>query len=112
MNLRLFSIALLLTIQPIIASAGSTRSLGKKDFVSAQESTKDGKTIVSAKLSELGKSKFKKLNETAIDKEVHSEIAGVLSDFKLREPIKGDSLEMGPYSAEEARKVVTEINKK
>jgi len=49
-------------------------------------------------------------NQTSVDKTVHAEIAGVVSDFKLRETIKGDALEMGPYSPADAEKIATEIN--
>jgi hypothetical protein len=58
------------------------------------------------------KAKIRKLGEHAVNKEVHSEIGGVSSHSRLREPIKGDGLEMGPYSTEDAQKVASEINKK
>ena len=112
MNLRLFSIAILISALPMLASADAAISLNKGDFIAAERVSKDGETIVSVKLSKSGKAKFKKLNENSVDKEVHTEIAGISSNFKLREPIKGDGLEMGPYTAEEAQKVIAEINRK
>jgi hypothetical protein len=112
MNLRLFTIALLISALPSISSATPAISLDKGDFIAAEKLSKDGETIVSVTLSKSGKAKFKKLNEQSVDKEIHSEIAGVTADFKLREPIKGDALEMGPYSNDQAQKVVAEINKK
>lgn len=110
MNLRQFSIALLISALPVFASANSSISFNKGDFISANSISKNGETVLSVKLSKSGKAKVKKLNQTSVDQNIHAEIGGVTSDFKLREPIKGDSLEMGPYSAEDAQKIITEIN--
>lgn len=113
MNIRLFSIALLVSALPLLASAELPAvSLNKGDFLSAERISRDRGTFVNVKLSKSGKAKFKKLNRNSINKEVHSEIAGVLSDFTLKEPIKGDRLEMGPYFSDDAEKVVDEVNKK
>jgi hypothetical protein len=112
MNLRLYSIALLISALPNFALADTKVSLNRQDFVAAERVSPDGETIVKVKLSKSGKAKFKKLNQQSVDKEVHSEIAGVTTDFKLRQPIKGDGLEMGPYSSADADRVVTEINKR
>ena len=112
MNLRLFSMVLLISALPVFASAGENISFNMGDFIAAEKVSRHGETIISVKLSKSGKAKVKKLNANSVDKEVHSEIAGVATDFKLREPINGDSLEMGPYSAEYADKVVAEINRK
>jgi hypothetical protein len=113
MNLRQFSIAVLVSALPLMAMAESAAiSLDKGDFIAAERVSKNGETVVSVKLSKSGKAKFKKLNAQSVDKEVHSDIAGVTSDFKLREPIKGDELQMGPYSADDAAHVVAAINKK
>jgi hypothetical protein len=112
MNLRQFSIAMLISAIPVLSVAAPAGiSLNKGDFVAAERVTKDGETVVSVKLSKSGKAKLKKLNETSVNQEVHAEIAGVSSDFKLRVPIKGDSLEMGPYSSGDAQKVIAEINR-
>lgn len=111
MNLRLFTIAMLISALPLSSFAGAI-SLNEGDFVAAEKVSRDGETVVSVKLSKSGKVKFKKLNEQSVNQPFHAEIAGVSSDFKLREPIKGDRLEMGPYSAEDAGKVVTAINGK
>ena len=112
MNLRQFSIALLISALPAFALADALVSFNKGDFVSANSTLRNGETILSVKLSKSGKAKVKKLNQNSVGKNIHAEIAGVTSDFKLKEPIKGDSLEMGPYSTEDAQKIVTEINKK
>ncbi|WP_413290531.1 hypothetical protein [Bdellovibrio sp. HCB337] len=111
MNLRQFSMAILISALPLIVDASaSTISLNKEDFVAAEKISRNGETLVSVKLSKSGKAKFKKLNKLSQGNEVHSEIGGVSTDFKLREPIQGDSLEMGPYSTGEVDKVITEIN--
>lgn len=112
MNLRLFSIALLMSALPSLSGASSAISLNRGDFVAAERVTPEGETVVSVRLSKSGKAKFKKLNEHAAGQNVHAEIAGVVSDFKLRVPIQGDRLEMGPYSADDAQKVISEINRK
>lgn len=63
MNLRLFSIALLVSAFPIFAQAESAGiSLNKGDFLSAEKITNDGESVVSVKLSKSGKAKLKKLN--------------------------------------------------
>jgi hypothetical protein len=105
--------ALLISAHPLLAAADSSAiTLNSGDFVSAQKITRDGETLVNVKLSKSGKAKFKKLNKQAVDKEIDAEIADVSTHFKLKEPIKGDELEMGPYSTNQADKVVTEVNKK
>ena len=71
---------------------------------------RDGITMVSAKLSESGKLKFKELNASSVIKEIHTELGGVSSNLHLRGPIVSDALEMGPHSKEEAQKIITEIN--
>jgi preprotein translocase subunit SecD len=109
-NLRLFSAALLVSALPALADPAI--SLNKGDFIAAEKVARNGETVVSVKLSKSGKAKFKKLNKNSVNKEIHSEIAGVSSDFKLREPIHGDGLEMGPYTTADAQKIVFEINQK
>ncbi|MGE0632279.1 MAG: hypothetical protein AB7O96_07715 [Pseudobdellovibrionaceae bacterium] len=111
MNLRQFSIALLISALPVFASANPSITFNKGDFVSANSISRNGETVLSIKLSKSGKAKVKKLNQISAAQNIHAEIGGVVSDFSLREPIVGDSLEMGPYSTEDAHKVVTEINR-
>ena len=113
MNKRLFSIALLISALPLFALAESAGiSLDKGDFISAERLVANGESRVSVKLSKSGKAKLKKLNKESVGKTVHSEIAGVATDIVLKMPITGDGLEVGPYSASDADKVVAEINKK
>ena len=110
MNLRHFTLAILISAFPQLSAADAVK-LDKGDFLAAEQITREGETLVRVKLSKSGKAKLRKLNQTAVNKEVHSEIGGVTKDFKLREPILGDDLEMGPYSQSEAKKVVAEVNK-
>jgi hypothetical protein len=103
--------ALLMSVLPALANADSKISLTKEDFVAAQKISREGENIISVKLSKSGRAKMKKLNLVPGAPNVHSNIGGVKADMKLKEPIKGDSLEMGPYSTSEAEKIVYEINK-
>ncbi|MGZ3693324.1 MAG: hypothetical protein ACXWQO_03910 [Bdellovibrionota bacterium] len=111
MNLRLFTIALLAAAIPLAAAAGAKEiSLDKGDFLTAKRLDKNGEELVSLKLSKSGKAKLRKLSKTAVGQKVHSELGGVTSDFVLRDPIAGDKLQMGPFSHEDALKVLTAIN--
>lgn len=112
MNLRLYSIALLISALPNLALAQSVIQLNKEDFVAAERVSKDGQTTLKVKLSKSGRAKFRRLNKSGVGQSVHAEIAGVVTDFKLKEPIQGAKLEMGPYSQEDAQAVIREVNKK
>lgn len=110
MNLRQFSIAFLISALPMGAIADPDISLNKGDFIAAESLNRDGESIVSVKLSKSGKAKFKKLNDRKEKVEIKSDIAGVSTHFKMKEPITGDELEMGPYSEADANRVIKEIN--
>jgi hypothetical protein len=111
MNLRTFSFVLLASALPLLAAAEAAGvTLDKADFLSARRITRRGEAIVGVKLSKSGKAKLRKLNGSSVNREVRSEIAGVAKEFVLREPIRGDGLEMGPYSVSDADKVVSAIN--
>jgi hypothetical protein len=110
MNKRIFTSAILISLFPLLANAGGI-TLNEGDFLAAQKITRGGEVVVSLKLSKSGKAKFKKLNKTAVNEQVHAEIGGVETNFKLRVPIAGDQLEMGPYAPADADKVIAEINK-
>ena len=112
MNKRLYSIALLVSAIPLISSARSNIKFDKGDFIAAEKITKDGESVVSFKLSKSGKAKIKILNEQVDPKEIYSDIGGVSSNLRVREKIIGDDIEMGPYSSEDAQKVISEINEK
>jgi hypothetical protein len=111
MNQRLFSMAILISALPLFAAAESQNiTLNKGDFLSAERLSRNGETIVSVKLSKSGKAKVKKLK--AEKGSVHVDLAGVSKDLQMKEPIRGDGLEMGPYGRLEAQKVIAQINKK
>lgn len=113
MNARLFSIAILMSALPLQGIAADREvSLNHADFIAAEKVSPSGETVLNVKLSKSGKAKIKKLNASSVSKEIHVEVAGIASDFKLKVPIAGDEMQMGPYSAAEATKVVDEINKK
>lgn len=111
MNIRLFTLAILVSALPALSSASQPISLRKEDFLAAKKTTRNGETLISVKLSKSGKAKFKKLNKEAVDEEIHAEIGGIFSSFRLREPIRNEGLEMGPYSAQDAETVVSAINR-
>lgn len=111
MNIRHFSMALLISSLPLCASAAGI-SLEKGDFLSAERAARGEGTIVSVKLSKSGKAKLRKIQQLAHGEKVHSEIGGVANDFRVRGPIRGEGLEMGPYSEREAEAVVRAINRK
>jgi hypothetical protein len=113
MNLRMFTIAMLVSAIPMCAMAESAGiTLNKGDFISAKQISRNGGTLISTKLSKSGRAKFKKLNQHSVGQAVHAEIDGVSSDFTLRDTIHGNGLEMGPFSPDEAQKVSTAINRK
>lgn len=110
MNLRQFSLALLISALPIYTMAESSVTFNRGDFKSVRSVVKQGETLLRVKLSKSGKAKIRKLNQSYVNKTVHSEIGGIQTNFKLREPIVGDSLEMGPYSETEANAIIQSIN--
>jgi hypothetical protein len=102
MNKRTFALSVLLSLVPVLAAAGSV-TFDKGDFLSARRTTRDGKVLVSLKLSKSGKAKVRLLQK---DETIHAELGGVPKDFRLRERIVGSRLEAGPYSPDEAERVV------
>jgi hypothetical protein len=63
MNLRQFSIALLVSALPIVASANPSINFDRGDFIAAKRITRDGEEFLKVKLSKSGKAKLKKLGE-------------------------------------------------
>lgn len=112
MNLRLFSIALLISALPTLGTAETAITLNKGDFVAAEKKTGTGEIVLSLKLSKSGKAKIKKMNEQMVGQAVSAELGGVSSNLKFREPIQGDSIEMGPYTVDLAQKIIAEVNAK
>ena len=110
MNLRLFSVALLISALPLPSIANSSISFDRADFAAAEQINREGEAILKVKLTKSGKAKLKKLNEQSSNRRVHIQISGVSSDLTLRDSIQGDGLELGPYSRENAQTMVTTIN--
>jgi hypothetical protein len=111
MNLRTFTIAMLISAMPVtVLGDGKEISLAKEDFISATQVTQDGETIVSAKLSKSGKAKLRKINKLSADQTISADIGGVQSDFKVRAPLQGEGIQFGPYPESDAQKVIQAIN--
>ncbi len=62
MNLRQFSIAVLVSALPILATANPSITFDRGDFIAAQKITKEGDTVLKVKLSKSGKAKLKKFS--------------------------------------------------
>lgn len=112
MNARLFTMALLMSALPYLALADyADIQLDEGDFVSAEKLTPTGETLVRVKLSKSGKAKIKRLQNEEVGSKVRTKIGETSREFILREPLGPGGLEMGPYSAKEARQVIEEINR-
>ena len=62
MNIRLYSLGLLISAIPLFAQAEAAGiSLNKGDFTSIERQNDDGETTLNVKLSKSGKAKLKKL---------------------------------------------------
>lgn len=71
MNLRQFSMTLLVSALPLYAVAESSGiSFHKEDFISAERLSQDGETVIDVKLSKSGKAKVKKINKGLLQPEV------------------------------------------
>jgi hypothetical protein len=68
MNLRLYSIAFLISALPHLTVANSESFLTKEDFTAVEKVDSEGTSIVKVKLSKSGKAKFKKLNRQSLNK--------------------------------------------
>ena len=65
MNIRMFSLALLISALPQVSLARTARvSLNHNDFLAAERTGPDGETVLDVKLSKSGKAKLKKLQKT------------------------------------------------
>ncbi|MBS1958456.1 MAG: hypothetical protein JST80_03200 [Bdellovibrionales bacterium] len=113
MNIRSFTVAVLLSAVPMSVRAGTRQiSLTQGDFVSARAVSRNGNTLIRAKLSKSGRAKFKKLNQDSVNQPVHAKIGGVTSDFTMKSQIQGNGLEMGPFSDDDAQILVDAINRR
>jgi hypothetical protein len=63
MNLRLYSIALLISAIPNFAFAEAGVSLTHDDFIAAERVSPHGETVLKVKLSKSGKAKLKKISQ-------------------------------------------------
>jgi hypothetical protein len=78
MNIRQFSIALMISALPALAQAGQALSLNHGDFIAARKISSNGETTVTFKLSKSGKAKLKKLGKGSGDKEILHEIVATI----------------------------------
>jgi hypothetical protein len=62
LNLRQFSVAVLVSALPLVASANPSITFDRGDFIEAKKIEKDGDTILKVKLSKSGKAKLRKLS--------------------------------------------------
>jgi preprotein translocase subunit SecD len=113
MDLRMFTMALVLTFSSLTSFAhGPQFDFQRKDFSHAEGVQKNGKSLVHLDLSESGKKKILQINKTEVGKAITLNVAGKSQSFTLREPITGNSLEAGPFDAQDAKKMIDEINSK
>jgi hypothetical protein len=114
MDLRLLTIALAFYFLPFSNSfaQNSKRSFKRSDFSHAQETVKNGRSLIQFNLSEEGKNKVKTFNKTEINKNITLDINGKVHDFTLRQAITGDKIEVGPFNHVEAKKIVEDVNTK
>lgn len=106
MLLRQLLIAFLLAVTG--SSAMATVVLLKRDFQSARVvRTQDGRVLIHARMTAAARAKVSAENET-----VTLDVAGDRRTLKLRGPIRGADVEIGPYSREVADRIVYEINRR
>ena len=74
MNLRHFTIALLMSALPLTAFADYGIILNEGDFKSAKRVSAKGETLLRIKLSKSGKAKLRKLPEEALQKTIQINI--------------------------------------
>lgn len=110
MNAKMYTMVLLMSALPLVSAAKSQSIfLNEGDFIAAEKVDAQGDKLLRLKLSKSGKAKLKKLQTSPTN--IHTELAGVSKDFKLRERPKGDGVEIGPYSAQEADQIVKKFER-
>ena len=109
MNLLKGTFAFFLPTLIVFSAFAKDVSLTKSDFSAAKETRNGSDILVMADLSASGDSKMKTLNQH-VGQEVDLNVGGETHHFKLRDAIKGHQMQMGPFTAEAAKKVVDEIN--
>lgn len=110
MNFLKHSFVLFVTLFSTAAVFAAGISFDKSDFASVKEGKQNGEIIVLANLSKTGASKVKDLNKTSVGKEIEIHVAGETHILKLREPIKGNEMQFGPFSKDITQKIVSEVN--
>ena len=104
MRFRNTLVSTLLLVGTIALAADVT--LRKGDFVSAKEVKRGSQILVQGTLSDSG---AKKVNASDV-KEIQIQIAGIDVSLKRRVPITGNKIEAGPFTHQNAEKIVNEIN--
>jgi hypothetical protein len=103
MNLKQFSIALLISALPLSVMGQARVQFQHQDFKAAERVNEEGQTVLKVKLSKSGKAKLKRLKQNDV---METELAGARKDFVIKAPIQGESVEIGPFTQKEAVKVL------
>ncbi len=98
MNFRLYSIAFLFSVLPIISSATNELKFNRGDFVGTERKTSDGDTVLKVRLSKSGKAKIKKLNKEEVFKKIDLKVDGGSSALQIKELFSGSEIEVGTRS--------------
>jgi len=109
MNLLRSALAFFLPVIVALPVFAGAISLTKSDFSAAKEVHSGNNILITADFSPAGESKVKTLNQH-VGQDIEFNIGGETHRFKLRVAIEGHQLQMGPFTAETAKKVVREIN--
>lgn len=111
MNAKLFSIALMVSALPLLSLAKSAGvTLDRGDFVAAEKVSDEGETVLNVRLSKSGKAKLKKVSHQLPAHEmVELRLGEVSKQLRLREPIKGNSIQVGPLSEAQADKILRDF---
>jgi preprotein translocase subunit SecD len=111
MNIRNYSIALLISALPVSINASQLTEFNHSDFKAVERTHPDGETTLKIKLSKSGKAKVKKYNADHVGEKVKFQFSSTTSELTLREPIRGDSIEIGPFSEDTASAIETDFSK-
>lgn len=107
MNIKQFSLAILISALPLSAIGQTEVQFQEQDFKAAERVSDSGETVLKVKLSKSGKAKLKKLKQGDL---LQTHLAGEMRSFELKAALEGESVEIGPYSEGEAKQAVLEIN--
>ncbi|MCB9073658.1 MAG: hypothetical protein H6623_08545 [Bdellovibrionaceae bacterium] len=112
MNLRLVNFLLCIFLFPTLSLAGPDIVLQKSDFVKAESVAQNERAVVRLTLSASGKNKLSEPHKANRPKDVQVNVAGIAANFHVKASITSDHIEVGPYSVQEAQKVVAAINRR